>query len=149
MRLRTTRQEEPEVNLTPLIDVVFLLLIFFMISTTFKRESELTLNLPEASGEPIETELQVFELIIDKNGVFSVGGHDVLKGDQDEVESLMYALRKELRGKENLPFVIRADEYSPHKAVVTAMDAASQLGISKVSFATSVKEKKSSKGEEE
>ncbi len=135
MKLRQNKREDLDINLTPLIDVVFLLLIFFMITTTFKKESDLELALPEASGEPIERESMVFELVISGDGMYFIDGRQVINND---VETLKSALSKAMRGRESQPFVIRADGKSPHQSVITAMDAASQLNISKISFATSL-----------
>ncbi len=137
MRLRQSRKEDPDLNMTPLIDVVFLLLIFFMITTTFQKESDLELSLPEASGEPVEREEVAFELVIDKNGHYYVNESKVVG---DDIESLKNAISKSILGKEDLPFVIRADGDTSHQSVVRAMDAASQLNISKIAFATTISE---------
>ena len=130
---QSTNRSDPEVNITPLIDVVFLLLIFFMITTTFLRESELELALPEASGEPIQREIQPFELLVNYKGKYFIGDQEVIG---DDVQTLISAISKAREGKEHMPFVIRADGKAPHQAVITAMDAAGQLGVKKVAFAT-------------
>ena len=137
MRLRQSRREDPDLNMTPLIDVVFLLLIFFMITTTFQKESDLELSLPEASGEPVEREETAFELVIDKNGHYYVNESKIVG---DDVESLKNSIAKSILGKEDLPFVIRADGEASHQNVIRAMDAASQLNISKIAFATTIPE---------
>ncbi len=137
MKLRQSRREDPDLNMTPLIDVVFLLLIFFMITTTFQKESDLELSLPEASGEPVEREETAFELVIDQNGHYYVNESKVVGED---IESLKNAISKSILGKEDLPFVIRADGDASHQSVIRAMDAASQLNISKIAFATTISE---------
>ena len=134
MRIKqNTNRSDPDVNITPLIDVVFLLLIFFMITTTFMRESELELALPEASGEPVTRDDQPFELIVNYEGKYFIDDYEVIGKD---LPSLKAALEKSIKGRENRPFVIRADGKAPHQAVITAMDAAGQLNISKIAFAT-------------
>jgi biopolymer transport protein ExbD len=134
MNLRPARREEPEVNLTALIDVVFLLLIFFMVSTTFQRESELKIELPEASGEVVEAPAEALEIIIDAQGRYFLKGEQVLN---EELPTLRRAIEKALGDRKDPPVIIRADARTPHQAVVRAMDAASQLGLVKMSLATS------------
>ena len=134
MNLRPQRREAPEVNLTALIDVVFLLLIFFMVSTTFQRESELKIELPEASGEIAEAPVEALEIIIDAQGRYFLMGEQVIN---EELPTLRRALDK-ARGDQKEPqVIIRADARTPHQAVVRAMDAASQLGLVRISLATS------------
>ncbi|MCA1805415.1 MAG: biopolymer transporter ExbD [Xanthomonadaceae bacterium] len=134
MNLRPLRREEPEVNLTALIDVVFLLLIFFMVSTTFQRESELKIELPEASGEVVEAPVEALEIIIDAQGRYFLKGEQVLN---EELPTLRRAIQKALGEQKEPPVIIRADARTPHQAVVRAMDAASQLGLVRISLATS------------
>jgi biopolymer transport protein ExbD len=130
---QSSNRSDPEVNITPLIDVVFLLLIFFMITTTFMRESELELSLPQASGEVAERQDRPFELVIDARGKYLIDDREV----KDEgIESLKLEISQSRKGREHLPFVIRADGRAPHQAVVTAMDAAGQLDIKRIAFAT-------------
>lgn len=129
--------KEIDVNITPLIDVVFLLLIFFMVTTTFMRESEIELSLPQASGEPVEREMRPFELSIDAQGEYRIDDMNVTAG---EIEELKAALLRARNGREHLPFIIRADGRAPHQAVVWAMDAASQLNIQRIAFATVTEE---------
>ena len=78
MNLRQSSGDDPEVNLTPLIDVVFILLIFFMVSTTFQKESEINIELPEASGEPLEERKDQLEIIIDANGHYFIDEQQVV-----------------------------------------------------------------------
>ena len=108
-----------------------------MITTTFQKESDLELSLPEASGEPVEREETAFELVIDKNGHYYVNESKIVG---DDVESLKNSIAKSILGKEDLPFVIRADGEASHQNVIRAMDAASQLNISKIAFATTIPE---------
>ena len=134
MNLRQSPGDDPEVNLTPLIDVVFILLIFFMVSTTFQKESEINIELPEASGEPLEERKDQLEIIIDANGHYFIDEQQVVN---TELETLKTAIRKFLGEQTERPVVIRADRNTPYEAVVRAMDATAQLGLVQMSLATS------------
>ncbi len=135
MKLRQSRTEdEPAVNLTPLIDVVFILLIFFMVSTTFQRESEIKIELPEASSEAVEEEKDTLEIVIDADGRYFIDNQQVVN---TELATLKTAISKFLGEQTDLPVVIRADRNTPYQAVVRAMDATAQLGLLKMSLATS------------
>jgi biopolymer transport protein ExbD len=134
VNLRRSRGEEPEVNLTPLIDVVFILLIFFMVSTTFQKESQIKIELPEASGEPVEDRKELLEIVIDAEGRYFIDQQQVVN---TELDTLKRAIQKYLGKQTDLPVVIRADRSTPYEAVVRAMDATAQLGLVKMSLATS------------
>lgn len=133
MNLRPHRREPPDINLTPLIDVVFLLLIFFMVSTTFKEDARLRIELPEAQGEPMTVEEpRVLALTIDRAGRFYVDDRMVV---DTKPETLKKAIAGTLGEETDLPVVVKADAQTPHQAVMTAMDVASQLGLTRFSFA--------------
>jgi len=134
VNLRRSRGEEPEVNLTPLIDVVFILLIFFMVSTTFQKESQIKIELPEASGEPVEDRKELLEIVIDAEGRYFIDQQQVVN---TELDTLKRAIQKYLGKQTDLPVVIRADRSTPYESVVRAMDATAQLGLVKMSLATS------------
>ena len=134
MNLRRSRAEDPEVNLMPLIDVVFILLIFFMVSTTFQKESEIKIELPEASSEPVEAERDSFEIVIDADGRYFIKEQQVVN---NELDTLKKAISKFLGDQKDLPVVIRADRRTPYESVIRAMDATAQLGLVQMSLATS------------
>ena len=134
MRLQGKRREDPDVNLTPLIDVVFLLLIFFMVSTTFERETEISIELPEASGKQVETERQMVEISIDEKGRYFVNKQEVIN---TQLETLKQAIKKAAGDEVKPRVLLSADKMTPHQAVITAMDAARQLGFVSLTFATS------------
>ena len=134
MKFKREPREELELNLTPLIDVVFLLLIFFMVSTTFQKESEISLQLPRASDAETQTPEERIEIVINAAGRYFINDQELVKTD---VASLQNALYKVSGGKRDLPLTIRADAQAPHQSVVTAMDAAGQLGMLRMSIATS------------
>lgn len=135
MKFRRKPRENVEINLASLIDVVFILLLFFVVTTTFTRETQLKVDLPEAaSGTPPEqTELKQLEVLIAADGSFSLNAKALLKSDLD---SLMAALRKESEGDNSLPLIISADAQTPHQAVITAMDAAGKLGFAHLRITT-------------
>ncbi len=138
MNFRPQKSEEVDVNLTPLIDVVFLLLIFFMVSTTFKDQSEIEIQLPTASEAPKEIQNDHIEITIDVQGQFFVNSHPLVNS---QLVTLKRAL-KEAAGENDNPIVIvKADAMTPHQAVITAMDASRQLGFGKLGFATVQNEK--------
>ncbi|HSS64708.1 MAG TPA: biopolymer transporter ExbD [Gammaproteobacteria bacterium] len=140
MKLRHSKKETPEVNITPLIDVVFLLLIFFMVSTTFQREAELNIELPEASSQAPETQDQRIEIAIDASGRYFVNGRPLINRQPRTVRE---ALKRASEGNESASLVISADADTPHQAVVTVMDAARQLGLVRLTFAARLGDKES------
>ena len=134
MNLQPGEEDEPEVNLTPLIDVVFLLLIFFMVSTTFEQQSRIQIELPEATATAAETENETLEIVIDAQGRYFIGDRQVVNS---EVKTLKSAISKAVDGRESLTVIIRSDASTPYQAVITALDATSQLGLTQISLATS------------
>ena len=134
MKFKREPREELELNLTPLIDVVFLLLIFFMVSTTFQKESEISLQLPRATDSDESSPQDRIEIVISAAGRYFINEQELVKSD---VASLQNALFKVSGGKRDIPLTIRADAQAPHQSVVTAMDAAGQLGMLRMSIATS------------
>ena len=135
MKFRRKPRENVEINLASLIDVVFILLLFFVVTTTFTRETQLKVDLPEAvSGTPPEqTELKQLEILIGTDGAFSVNGKALLESN---LSNLMAALQKESGGDNSLPLIISADGKTPHQAVITAMDAAGKLGFAHLRITT-------------
>ncbi|MDZ4261025.1 MAG: biopolymer transporter ExbD [Pseudomonadota bacterium] len=133
MSWRKHRREQISIDMAPLIDVVFLLLIFFMVTTTFREESQIEINLPQASSEPTELQGKPLEILIDKEGRYYVDSALVIN---TQIDTLKRALRKAMDGRDAPPVIVSADAMSPHQAVVTAMDAARQVGLIHLSIAT-------------
>lgn len=131
MNLRQRRVQPVEINLTPLIDVVFLLLIFFMVSTTFDKETRIEVDLPKASTESTPPKEDILDMVIDREGRFYVNDREVIS---PEPASLKGAVNKVAAGRTDLPVKIRADGQSPYQAVITAMDVLTQLGLTHISF---------------
>lgn len=136
MKLKHSERESPDINLTPLIDVVFLLLIFFMVSTTFNRDSELGLELPEANQEAVERPADTIEISVDAQGRYYVNGRRLVN---TQLATLKQAIGKAAGEAEEPPIIVSADAKTPHQAVIVVMDAVQQLGFSRMSFATQVK----------
>ena len=132
MNLRPRRREDPELNLVPMIDVVLVLLIFFMIATSLRRESALELRLPEASTLPIPGEAAALEVSIDAESHYTVNGQALHPADAATLKARFTALA----GGRALPLILRADGRTPHQAVVTVLDVAGQLGLKQLTIAT-------------
>ncbi|UVE19230.1 biopolymer transporter ExbD [Pseudomonas sp. LS44] len=134
-RAGNVAREEVFLNLTSMIDVIFVLLLFFVVTTTFSRPTQLKVDLPEAaSATPAEdTELKQLEVAINAEGTYSLNGQVLAKSD---LSTLMAAMQKESEGDSSLPLTISADGKTPHQSVVTAMDAAGKLGFSHLRITT-------------
>ncbi|MEM7610900.1 MAG: biopolymer transporter ExbD [Pseudomonadota bacterium] len=135
MNLATRRREEPQVNLTSLIDVVLLLLVFFMVSTSFVRESNVQIKLPEASSEPVATvaDDDRLEISISAQNLYYVNNRELINTSP---ATLRRALEEIAAGREGLPVTIIADADARHQAVISAMDVAASLGFTEVNIAT-------------
>ncbi|GLQ31615.1 ExbD/TolR family protein [Litoribrevibacter albus] len=134
MNFRTKKREDVSVDLTPLIDVVFLLLIFFMVSTTFTKETHLEIDLPESSAEAeMSEQVELIEIVVNSSGGYSVNGNSLIN---NQLDTLKRAIQKESNGNTKLPMVVTADASVAHEYVVRAMDAAGQLGFTKLSITT-------------
>ena len=131
MNFRQLRRPEVSINLTPLIDVVFLLLIFFMVSTSFSELTQLVVDLPEAEGTPASADSAVL-LVVDVQGNMTLDGEPV----PNDAGGLSAALRQRLSGSTDIPVTLSADAMTPHQYVVTAMDVAAQLNITRLTIAT-------------
>jgi len=132
MKFGRQRENDLDVNITPLIDIVFLLLIFFMVSTTFNKEFEVGIDLPKASSKS-QLVQKTLEITIDANGAYFINEKKLMN---TQVASIKAALQKQSNGDLKLPVIISADANTPHQAVIRAMDAARQLGFSRLTFAT-------------
>lgn len=134
MNLRIRPRAEPEVNLTSLIDVVLLLLIFFMVSTSFVKQSQISIRLPQAdSAAVVEEKPEQLEIMITEQGTYLVNGRELVNS---RPETIRNALEKLSDGDTTLPLTISADASAKHQHVVTAMDVAGRLGFTQISIAT-------------
>lgn len=133
MHFKRQTKRDITVEITPLIDVVFLLLIFFMVTTTFTDKTELTIALPEAHGEIQMKQPQALEVMINAAGEYHVNGQRLIN---DNFATLKSAVSQQMQDVEDTAFIITADGNAPHRSVVMAMDIAGQLGISNLSVTT-------------
>ena len=109
MRFPRRPKHDNGINLTPLIDVVFLLLIFFMVTTTFTRETRMLLSLPEADGDTAKSVQAPLELVVARDGSYAVNGQNLINRD---IKTIMAALRDASAGNSEIPLVISADAQS-------------------------------------
>jgi biopolymer transport protein ExbD len=134
MKLQSRSKDEPELNLTSLIDVVLLLLIFFMVSTSFVREAEISLRLPQADTEaPAEPVGQRLEITVTAAGSYLVNGRPLVNNER---RTLRAAIERVIGEERDMPVSIKADALATHQSVVTAMDVAGQLGFVHINIAT-------------
>ncbi|NQZ53400.1 MAG: biopolymer transporter ExbD [Piscirickettsiaceae bacterium] len=133
MKLSVQHSEEPDVNLTPMIDVVFLLLLFFMVSTSFIRESSLKVDLPEATGQSLVAQEKAVDIIINADGEFIINNVTL---DNPSHEQLSAHLKQVVGDNEDPHIIISADANAEYQNIVTAMDTAQQLGYTRLTLAT-------------
>lgn len=139
MKLSSRRDEsEPELNLIPLIDVIFVLIIFFVATTSFNQRSALNLQLPSAQAVAKQDASEPLNVLVDSEGRYFIGENEVLKSDVGSLKDAIVAVVGQDR---TMPVVLRADARTPHQSVVTAMDALGQLGFVKLSIATTPEKK--------
>lgn len=132
MNLRPRRSEPPRVDITPLIDVVFLMLIFFMVSTTFDKQTQLKVELPSATTtDTSEKPVEKIEITIDAKGDFYVNEHELVKHD---AETLRRSMQKIADGRSDLPVIISGDRNAPLQSMMTVLDVAAQLDLVHLSF---------------
>lgn len=134
MNFKVRPRAEPEVNMTSLIDVVLLLLIFFMVSTSFVKQSQITIRLPAADSAVVVEEVpEHLEIMITEQGTYLINGRELINS---RPETIRNALQKLSGGNTRLPLTISADANARHQHVITAMDVAGKLGFVKISIAT-------------
>lgn len=133
MNLSPRHREDPEINLISLIDVLLVLLIFFMVSTTFQQEGRVKITLPQASDLPQPKGLhELLVVTVTAAGTYRVNEHELINSGPDPLRAALIKAAGASRG----PLTIRADARSTHQAVVTAMDVAGKLGFSQLNIAT-------------
>jgi len=134
VKFQVRRREDPELNMTSLIDVVLLLLIFFMMSTKFVDEGRLQVRLPEAGVQPDESSVKdTAEIEVTAEGGYRVNGRPLVNNSP---VTLATALGRAAGGNRAMPITIRADGRAMHQSVVTAMDVAGRLGYRQINIAT-------------
>ena len=139
MKVGGPREEEPEINLIPLIDVLFCLILFLVLTTSFNQRAALRLQLPQAQAGIVPDTAPPLIILVDVEGRYFVGNTEVARRD---VGSLKEAIGQAAGNDRTRPVVLRADSRTPHQSVVTAMDALGQLGFVKLSIATTPEQKR-------
>jgi len=139
MKFQRKRREKVDITLISMIDVLFVLLLFFMVSTTFNRHTEVKIKLPEANGEEADNHPKMVNVTIDEKGAYFLlsgnEGQSRRLPDQKR-ETLMHELARLTQEEKDLPFIISADAKTPHQAVMTVLDVAGQAGFNHITFAT-------------
>ena len=138
MNFRPSASKDVDVNLTPLIDVVFLLLIFFMVSTTFVKESKIDLTLPQSSNEVIEEVVDRIDVAIDKKGVVYVNDQALINSQTETIRKALSEAKAAADVDEPI-VIISADSAATHQGVIDIMDAARQNGLFRVTFPTRIR----------
>ena len=134
MKLQNRSRDEPEINVISLVDVLLVLVLFLMVSTTFMRETKVSLQLPEAATEiAAAVPSDKLEIMITQAGSYLVNGRELVNSERRTLRAAIERLTGE---KRDLPVFIRADAAATHQSVVTAMDVAGQLGFVKLNIAT-------------
>jgi len=138
MQFRRSRHDEPEINLIPLIDVLLVVLIFLVVTTTYARFSELQINLPEAQGDSAaEVPVQI-NVGVDERGAYAI---NEMAAGAATVEALVDALRAAAGSEKDPVVVISADAHATHQSVIRVMDAARRAGFPRVTFVTQSSER--------
>ena len=132
MNFRNKKHKPLDISLTPMIDVVFLLLIFFMVTTTFSRESAIKVMLPQAEGQQSEKQEQAILLTINKSGQYFIDDKPLSDKSLDTLANALTASRN----NKNIPLIINADAAAPVQSAISVLDVASKEGFSNITFAT-------------
>ncbi|SBS34247.1 Biopolymer transport protein ExbD [Marinomonas spartinae] len=134
MKFRRQKLDDVQINLTPLIDVVFLLLLFFVISTTFNHRSELTIDLPSSeAGAPANDNSKDVDIVVTADGQYVINGQTLIN---EKTNTLVQGIKEVSHGDYSRPLIITADAKAPYEMVLKIYDAASQLGITKIAHTT-------------
>jgi biopolymer transport protein ExbD len=133
VRLARAGDEEPEISLVSLIDVIFCIIVFLVVTTTFDVRTALRLELPTASGPALEASGDPLTLVVDAEGRLYLGTRELPKDDRAALVSALKGVEGE---RAEIRVVIRADARAPHQAVVTAMDGLGQAGFRRIAIAT-------------
>lgn len=134
MKLQSRSRDEPEINVISLVDVLLVLVLFFMVSTSFLRQTEISLRLPEAdAASTAETPANALEIVVTQTGSYLVNGRELVNSER---RTLRTAIERLAGAGRDGPVFIRADAAATHQAVITAMDVAGQLGFVKINIAT-------------
>ena len=130
---RRRSRDEPEINLIPMIDVLLVILIFMMVTTSYAKFSELQINLPQAGGETSGTKANIINVAVDASEHYAINNHGVT---YTGIESLVTSLKNAAGDQTDPTIIINADAKAPHQSVINVMEAARQAGFSRITFTT-------------
>lgn len=133
---RKSSLEDPEINFIPLIDVLLVIIIFLVVSTTFSKFSELKINLPIAEANQSKDKGDSINIIITEDGQYSINEKII---ESVSLEKLVKELKAEANGKTDMPVIINADAMTTHQSVVDVMEASRLVGLNRITFSTKVK----------
>jgi biopolymer transport protein ExbD len=133
MKFKRNLKSDVGIDLTSLIDVVFILLLFFMLTTSFSRSSNLVINLPSANGQSVTAPPFQIDIQIESSGTYAINGNILT---DKKIETLMTNIQSLAAGDSDVPITITADASTSHQSVVTAMDAVARLGFTRINIAT-------------
>jgi biopolymer transport protein ExbD len=133
---RKSRLEDPEINFIPLIDVLLVIIIFLIVSTTFSKFSELKINLPTADANPVEEKLLPINVTVTKDGQYAINEEILTQNSIDSIEKRLIQIAGNAK---DLPIIINADAETPHQSVVNIMEASRRAGLTKITFSTKLK----------
>lgn len=133
MNFRNRERDEPEINLIPFIDILLVVLIFLMLTTTYNKFRELQINLPAANAEAVQSKPQEIVVAVAHDGRYAINGQVL---EVASVEALVRLLRETATGNTQPVVVINADAAATHQSVINVMDAARRSGLSHITFAT-------------
>jgi biopolymer transport protein ExbD len=134
VNLRPRRVEDPEINLVSLIDVVLMMVVFFMLSSSLVDEGRIRVHLPQARDVPTgKPPAEPLVVSVTQQGGYLVNGHELINSSPD---TLRAALVKEAGTDRTMRVTLRADARTTHQAVITAMDVLGRLGFAELNIAT-------------
>ena len=132
---KKVREDDLEINFIPLIDVLLVIIIFLVVSTTFTKFSELKINLPTAEANQVDKKVERINIAISENGDYSINEVSIVSPN---INSISMSLREASKNIKDPVIVINADSNSPHQYVINVMEAARISGLSKITFSTKV-----------
>ncbi len=130
---RRRRRPDALIDLTPMVDLFLLLILFFALATTFAKQTRLGIDLPEAKGQPAVASSDAIEVSVSESGEYSVNGQPLVDGQRRTLRAAISAIAS---GRKDVPFFLTADGKAAHQSVVTVMDIAGELGIVNISIVT-------------
>jgi len=130
---RRRSRDEPEINLIPMIDVLLVILIFMMVTTSYAKYSELQINLPQASGETVAAQTKSINVAVDASEHYAINNHGVT---YTGIESLVTSLKNAAGDQADPTIIINADAKAPHQSVINVMEAARRAGYGRITFTT-------------